>query len=78
MTQGRYIITVNGFRVKQCKEGKDTACIRIEDKEDSSGMKYAKFISINGPSKILQNNFDPENPNTPFIYIETDSDIEWE
>lgn len=41
-------------------------------------MKYAKSVIIGGPSKILQADFDPDNPNTPFIWIETDGPIEWE
>ena len=41
-------------------------------------MKYAKSVEIHGPSKILQADFDPDNPNTPFIWIETDGPIEYE
>lgn len=68
-------IDVNGYRVRQCKEGEDKPCIRItKDKE----IWYANKVKILGPSEIIQTEFDPENPNTPFIWIETDGPIEWE
>lgn len=41
-------------------------------------MKYAKSIKIGGPSKILQADFDPNEPNKPFIWIETNGPIEYE
>ena len=70
----RYRIDVNGYKVRQCKEGADVPCIRItEDKN----IWYAKQVNILGPSSIVQSTFDPENPNTPFIWIETDGPIEW-
>lgn len=78
MTQDRYRIDVNGFRVRQCKEGNEKPCIRITDSTapEGSQISYAKSVSISGPSRIVQATFDPENPNTPFIWIETDGPIE--
>lgn len=73
MTQG-YRIDVNGFRVRQCKEGNDLPCIRINDGKNTW---YAKEVNILGPSRIAQAEFDPDNPNTPFIWIETEGPIEW-
>lgn len=71
MTQ-RYRIDVNGFRVRQCKEGEIVPCIRITE---GKKIWYAKSVHINGPSDIIQSEFDSENPNKPFIWIETDSEI---
>lgn len=60
--------------MRQCKEGIETPCIRITEGKD---IWYAKSVRINGPSTIAQTNFDPEEPNKPFIWIETDGPIDW-
>jgi len=60
--------------VRQCKEGEDLPCIRITE---AGKIWYAKSVSINGPSHIIQTTFDSENPTVPFIWIETDGPIEW-
>lgn len=74
MTQ-RYRIDVNGYRVKQCKDGDEKPCIRITE---NTNILYVKKLNILGPSQIIQSTFDPDNPNTPFIWIETDGPIEYE
>lgn len=71
----RYQIDVNGYKVRQCKEGMDVPCIRITE---GKKIWYAKSVSINGPSKIAQTDFNSKEPNKPFIWIETDGPIEWE
>ena len=70
-----YRIDVNGYRVKQCKDGADVPCIRVDN---GKTKWYAHKVQILGASEIIQNTFDPEQPNTPFIWIETDGPIEWE
>lgn len=72
MTQA-YRIDVNGYRVRQCKEGIPKKCIRVTEE---GKIWYAKSIKILGPSEIIQSEFDPDNPNKPFIWIETDGPIE--
>jgi len=52
----------------------DTPCIRVTE---GNQIWYAKSVSILGPSSIIQTEFNPEEPNRPFIYIETDGPIEW-
>ena len=68
----RYRIDVNGYRVKQCKEGTIKPCIRITEDKD---IRYTDYLEINGPSVIIQSEFDPDQPNQPFIWIETDGPI---
>lgn len=53
----------------------DVPCIRITE---GKKIWYAKSVSINGPSKIAQTDFNSKEPNKPFIWIETDGPIEWE
>lgn len=68
----RYRIDVNGFRVRQCKEGEEKPCIRLTE---GKNITYHDHIEIQGPSYIIQSKFDPDNPNQPFIWIETDGPI---
>lgn len=75
MSQAKYRIDVNGFRVRKCKEGEETPCIRITE---GRNIRYVKSVLINGPSRIIQAEFDAEEPNKPFIWIETDGPLEIE
>lgn len=69
-------IDVNGFKVRKNKEeGLDECCIRIDD---GKNKWYARKVKILGPSEIIQSDYDPEHPNTPFIWIETEAPLEWE
>lgn len=61
--------------MNQCKAGNELPCIRITE---GKKIWYAKSISIDGPSTIAQTSFDSEEPNKPFIWIETDGPIEYE
>ena len=69
------VVDVNGYKVRLCKEGNETPCIRISD---GKKIWYAKKVRFLGPSTITQNTFNPDNPNSPFIWIETEGEIEWE
>lgn len=60
--------------MRQCKEGNTQPCIRITE---GKNIWYASDVQINGPSVIKQTEFNPEEPNKPFIWIETDGPIEW-
>lgn len=71
----RYQIDVNGYKVRQCKEGTDIPCIRITDRETGQ-IWYVREVNFLGPTKICQSDPDPENLNKPFIWIESES-IEW-
>lgn len=74
MTQVR--IDVNGFRVRKNKEeGCNEPCIRLDD---GKNKWYARNVNILGPSRIVQTEFDPTNPNEKFIWIETSSPVVWE
>ncbi len=76
MTQGRYKITINGFLCRRNKEeGRNDPTIRLDEGEKTS---YHRNIKILGPSQIIQADFDPEYPNKPYIWIETDGPIEYD
>lgn len=70
-----YQVDVNGYRVRQCKGGEETPCIRITKGKETWYVKSVKFL---GETIIKQTTFDPDDPNKPFIFIETDGPIEWE
>ena len=70
-----YQIDVNGFRVRQCKSGEEVPCIRIKKGNE---IWYVKSIKFLGETVIKQTEFDPDQPNKPFIWIETDGPIEYE
>lgn len=69
------VIDVNGYRVRTCKEGEDVPCIRIHH---GKKIWYARKVKFLGPTTIIQDTFDSDNPNNPFIWIETEGEIEWE
>lgn len=73
---GQIRIDVNGFKVRKNKdEGCNLPCIRLTQ---GDRIWYAKSVNILGPSQIVQTEFNPETPNVPFIWIETDSEVTWE
>lgn len=71
---------MNGYRVAQCKGGEERPCIRIHWRNPKSGDEniYVKKVKFIGPAEIVQGTFDPQQPNKPFIWIETDGPIEYE
>jgi hypothetical protein len=66
---------VNGYKVRLCKDGDEVPCIRITEGKKIWYVKNVKFL---GTTEIKQREFDPENPNLPFIWLETDGPIEYE
>jgi hypothetical protein len=67
--------------VRQCKAGEEMPCIRIAEWDQGCGEKkvwYVRRIKFLGETVIKQMEFDANNPNNPFIYIETNGPIEWE
>lgn len=67
---------MNGYKVRQNKEeGKDVPCIRVSN---GKTRFYAKRVKFLGPTEIIQCTFDPNEPNKPFIWIETDGPLEFE
>lgn len=70
-------IDVNGFLARRNKEeGREDPAIRIT--YPNGEKNYCKRLTILGPSAMIQTDVDREHPNQPYIWLETESDIEYE
>jgi hypothetical protein len=55
--------------------GKKSPAFGSQRVKKSGTLKSVKFL---GETIIKQTTFDPNDPNKPFIFIETDGPVEWE
>jgi hypothetical protein len=68
---------VNGFLARRNKEeGREDPAIRLTFPDGTK--KYCKHLTIDGPSVMIQEIVDRDNPNKPYIYLETESEIDFE
>lgn len=69
---------MNGYIARRNKvEGREDPAIRITFPDGTK--RYTKHLTINGPCDMIQEPVDRNNPNKPYIYLETTEErIEYE